>query len=150
MMKPPALKMMIIIALLFVLAFSSRSITALQSSTDTLTFTAVGDFGASDNTAAVLDTIAASGASFHLALGDLSYGDLRPESNWCDFVKSHVGSEFPFELIAGNHDSGLNAYEEVSPILLPVLRIKSERSPARMGKNIILIIRPLLRLHDLS
>jgi hypothetical protein len=71
----------------------------------------VGDFGATNNTSAVLSTIAASGASFHLALGDLSYGALRPESNWCDYVKSRVGSTFPFELISGNHDSGQIAYE---------------------------------------
>lgn len=83
----------------------------MQSAVDTITFTAVGDFGATNKTSAVLDAIAASGASFHLALGDLSYGALRPESSWCDYVKSHVGSEFPFELIAGNHDSGQIASE---------------------------------------
>ena len=36
---------------------------------------------------------------------DLSYANLTPESSWCDYVQSHVGSTFPFELIAGNHDS---------------------------------------------
>jgi hypothetical protein len=74
-------------------------------------FTAVGDFGASTDTDAVLGAISASGATFTLALGDMSYGALQPESAWCNYVKSHVGSAFPFELLAGNHDSGRNLSE---------------------------------------
>lgn len=110
-MKPIAIRNVLIIALLPLLLVSNQLPITIQPATDTITFTAVGDFGATNNTTAVLDTIASSGASFHLALGDLSYGVLKPESSWCDYVKSHVGSTFPFELIAGNHDSGQIAAE---------------------------------------
>jgi hypothetical protein len=82
-----------------------------QSPAVAFTFTAVGDYGASSDTDAVLAAIANSGAVLNLALGDLSYGAVQPESAWCDYVKARVGASFPFELIAGNHDSGLNAAE---------------------------------------
>src|SRR4030095_7798524 len=110
-MKFLSLRSILIIFFLLSLLSANQSTTAMQSATDTIIFTAVGDFGATNNTAAVLDKIAISSASFHLALGDLSYGTLRPESSWCDFVKSHLGTNFPFELISGNHDSGQIAYE---------------------------------------
>ena len=110
-MKTIAIRSVLIVALLPLLLVSNQSPASIQPATDTITFTAVGDFGATNNTSAVLDTIDSSGASFHLALGDLSYGVLRPESAWCDYVKAHVGSTFPFELIAGNHDSGQIAAE---------------------------------------
>ena len=67
--------------------------------------TAAGDFGARTATGTVLDRIAALDPDAHLALGDLAYRDLVPESAWCSYVKSHIGEGFPFELISGNHDS---------------------------------------------
>lgn len=109
-MKSIIIRSVLVVALLPLLVVPSQGSASMQQG-GTVTFTAVGDFGASTNTTAVLDTIATSGASFHLALGDLSYGVLRPESSWCNYVKSHVGSTFPFELIAGNHDSGQIASE---------------------------------------
>jgi hypothetical protein len=69
-----------------------------------LTFTAVGDLGGTSNTDSVLAGIANAGADFHLALGDLSYGSYAPERAWCNYVQSRVGTMFPFELGAGNHD----------------------------------------------
>jgi len=68
------------------------------------TFTASGDHGATGATTASLDMIAASGARFHLALGDMSYDDIVPESGWCDYLKSHLGQTFPFEVVVGNHE----------------------------------------------
>lgn len=70
------------------------------------TFTAVGDYGANSNTSAVLLGMAPTntGSSFNLALGDLSYGSLRPETAWCNYVKARVGDTFPFQLVAGNHE----------------------------------------------
>jgi 3',5'-cyclic AMP phosphodiesterase CpdA len=67
-------------------------------------FTAAGDYGVTDDTTATLDLIARSGASFNLALGDLSYSNTLSESAWCDYVQSKVGAAFPFQLIAGNHE----------------------------------------------
>ena len=73
------------------------------------TFTAAGDHGGVSDTTASLDLIATSGASFHLALGDLSYSHLTPESAWCDYVKSRVGATFPFMVVAGNHEDDVGA-----------------------------------------
>jgi hypothetical protein len=75
-----------------------------EGSNNTFVFTAAGDYGSSNGTTATLDLIARSGASFNLALGDLSYSSTLPESSWCDYVKSHVGATFPFQLVAGNHE----------------------------------------------
>jgi hypothetical protein len=72
----------------------------------TITFAAAGDFGSDANAAAVLDKIGESKTDFTLALGDLDYANTGGETAWCDFVKSHVGAKYPFEVVAGNHDDG--------------------------------------------
>lgn len=66
---------------------------------------AAGDFGARAETRGVLRGMAALAPDAALALGDLAYRDLTPESAWCAFVKSELGEGFPFELVAGNHES---------------------------------------------
>ena len=66
-------------------------------------FTAAGDYGSKEDTTATLDLVARSGASFNLALGDLSYTDAQ-ESDWCGYVRARVGETFPFQLVAGNHE----------------------------------------------
>ncbi len=72
-------------------------------------FTAAGDFAETANTGPVLDAIKATGSDFTLAVGDLSYGTAGGEQAWCDFVTSHVGAGYPFEVVSGNHESnGLN------------------------------------------
>ena len=74
-------------------------------------FTASGDFGGNSETQKVLQQINPkfSKSSFHLALGDLSYDQITPESAWCDFVKENVSGDFPFMLLSGNHeDNGPN------------------------------------------
>lgn len=67
-------------------------------------FTAAGDYGFGQAASATLELIRPAGASFHLALGDLSYSPSGSESRWCDFVKARVGEAFPFQLVAGNHE----------------------------------------------
>lgn len=80
--------------------------TVLQErSARTFVFSAAGDYGASPATEATLEAIGRSKAAFHLAVGDLSYGQLTPETAWCEFVRSRVGDDFPFQILAGNHDS---------------------------------------------
>lgn len=80
-----------------------------------ITFTAIGDIGATANTATVLQGIAASGSQFTMTLGDLSYNDTGTNeptdgvtpSPWCNYVKTYIpnaGTSYPFQLIAGNHD----------------------------------------------
>lgn len=93
------------VAMMFLVTQVKNSYTTNVQAADTsFVFTASGDFGTSSNATAVLNTIVPSGSNLHLALGDLSYGGIKPESGWCDYVKNKVGAEFPFQLIAGNHD----------------------------------------------
>ncbi len=68
-----------------------------------------GDFAQTTNTGAVLDALAAAGSDVAVTLGDLSYGTAGTEQAWCDSVKARVGPSFPFEMLAGNHESnGIN------------------------------------------
>jgi PKD repeat protein len=88
--------------------------------------TASGDFAATSNTAAVLDTVAAADPDLHLALGDLSYGTTGAEQTWCDFVTSRVGAGSAFELLSGNHESNgqngnINDFSACLPNQLPGL-----------------------------
>lgn len=69
-------------------------------------FTAAGDFNSTEGADLVLKGIEQEKSDFTLALGDLGYGGNGTESTWCEFVKTRIGSEHPFELIAGNHDDG--------------------------------------------
>ena len=67
-------------------------------------FGAGGDIGANSTTNASLNALANSGASFFLALGDLSYDQVTPESAWCSYVKQRVGATYPVEVLVGNHE----------------------------------------------
>jgi uncharacterized protein YbdZ (MbtH family) len=78
----------------------------IQSLSTSFSFTAGGDIGGNPNASTALDLIAQSGSQFHLAIGDLSYSEISPESAWCSYVQSRVGSSFPFELLSGNHEDG--------------------------------------------
>jgi 3',5'-cyclic AMP phosphodiesterase CpdA len=87
-------------------------------------FTAVGDFGSNNNTNAVLAGMAAADPDLTLALGDLSYGAAGQEQAWCDRVTSQMGAGYPFELLAGNHESNgqngnINDFSACLPNQLP-------------------------------
>jgi hypothetical protein len=72
------------------------------------TFAAAGDLAARRATRQSLALLDRSPADFFVALGDLAYGDIAPESAWCDYVRDRLpskGASFPFELLAGNHES---------------------------------------------
>jgi hypothetical protein len=89
-------------------------------------FTASGDMGAGRQSAAVLDQVASIRPDLHLALGDLSYDTAGAEQAWCDFVTAKVGTDTPFELIAGNHESAgrngnINDFSACLPNRLPGL-----------------------------
>jgi PKD repeat protein len=86
--------------------------------------TAAGDYSSSSAAAGVLSRIATVQPDLHLALGDLSYAAGVPEQEWCDFVTARTGAGFPFELIAGNHESNgqngyINNYSACLPNQLP-------------------------------
>ncbi|MGW9412405.1 PKD domain-containing protein [Arthrobacter cupressi] len=73
--------------------------------------TAAGDYSSSSAAAGVLSRIGTIQPDLHFALGDLSYATGTPEQDWCDFVTTRTGAGFPFELVAGNHESnGQNGY----------------------------------------
>src|SRR5260221_11933463 len=96
---------MLILILSIPLFVANRIISRVKADSSTsFSFTAGGDIGGNANSSTTLDLIAQSGASFHLAIGDLSYSEITPESKWCSYVQSRVGSTFPFELISGNHE----------------------------------------------
>ncbi|UOX99811.1 PKD domain-containing protein [Blastococcus sp. PRF04-17] len=87
-------------------------------------FTAVGDFGSNQRTNAVLSAMDTADPDLTLALGDLSYAGPGSEQAWCDRVTSRMGSGYPFELIAGNHESNgqdgnINDFSACLPNQLP-------------------------------
>ena len=49
--------------------------------------------------------MAGSGLNFVQDLGDASYNEKTPESAWCSYIRSYLGSTLPFELVSGNHES---------------------------------------------
>ena len=68
--------------------------------------------------------MAAADPDLTLALGDLSYGAVGAEQAWCDRVTSQMGTGYPFELIAGNHESNgqngnINDFSACLPNQLP-------------------------------
>ncbi len=97
----------VFLALALLLGLSGSPATA-EPSEPTLRFAAVGDFSATPQTSGVLQAIGAAGTDLTIALGDLSY-QTSDEQIWCDYVTARVGAGYPFELLAGNHESnGLN------------------------------------------
>ncbi len=70
----------------------------------TVVFAAAGDLGAETSTAQVLGHIGGSDAEFLLALGDLSYSHITPESSWCSWVRSKLDSTLPVQMAVGNHE----------------------------------------------
>ncbi len=69
----------------------------------TFSFTADGDLGFTSNTFANWKSMAKSGASFALALGDLVYNVTRTsEQTWCKEFKGNITN---VEIVAGNHDT---------------------------------------------
>ncbi len=87
-------------------------------------FSAVGDFAQTANTTGVLNAIKASGSDFTMTLGDMSYGVTGEEQVWCDYVTDKVGAGYPFELLAGNHESNgingnINDFSSCLPNQLP-------------------------------
>jgi hypothetical protein len=67
-------------------------------------FTAQGDISVSTGARKVLDTIAGLNPQLNLALGDLSY-KAGIEQEFCDMVTAKLGADFPYEVVAGNHES---------------------------------------------
>ncbi|WP_253905095.1 metallophosphoesterase [Arthrobacter sp. H14] len=89
-------------------------------------FTASGDYSASDAARSVFEQINEIDPDLHLALGDFSYGETETEQDWCNLVTSAVGQDFPFQLLAGDHESDgddghIDAFTGCLPNQLPGL-----------------------------
>ena len=82
----------------------ARARTGTAATASSFVFTAAGDHGFNATTGRSIDVVAASGSSFYLALGDLSY-TFGGEWGWCSYFKSKFND---VEIIAGNHDVGEN------------------------------------------
>ncbi|GAB2695493.1 metallophosphoesterase [Thalassiella azotivora] len=92
----------------------------------TVHLTAAGDYGSGTRARGVLDLVGDLAPDVHVALGDLSYGQTGREQDWCDLVTAAVGPGFPFELVAGNHESNgmngnINDFSACLPNQLPGL-----------------------------
>lgn len=93
---------------------------------ETVTFASLGDIGADANADAVLTELGRSDTDLALVVGDLSYGRTGTEKKWCAFVKERVGDTYPFEVVAGNHESNgkngnINDFSACLPNQLPGL-----------------------------
>lgn len=93
----------------------------------TVRFSAAGDFSSSAAAQSVFSTIGGLDNDLHLALGDLSYGAVGAEQQWCDLVKTGVGEGYPFQLLSGNHESNgqngnINDFSACLPNQLPGVR----------------------------
>lgn len=71
---------------------------------ETVHFTAQGDIGLGPGGRKVLDVIAGLAPQLNLALGDFSY-EAGLEEEFCAMVTGKLGSDFPYQLITGNHES---------------------------------------------
>lgn len=120
----------------------------------TVTFSAAGDFGRTKATTRTLKVIDRAGGRFHLAVGDLSYGDAT-ERQWCRYVKRHLGKRYPMQLLAGNHESfgrdgHIDAFARCLPNRLPGKKGRYARQyyvdvPAKNPIVRVLAISPGLR-----
>jgi hypothetical protein len=83
-----------------------RRVQAQQATS--FSFAAAGDHGANSQANASLAALDQSGVSFYLALGDIDYDEVNPDSAWCTYVQSRLptlgGATFPFQMLAGNHE----------------------------------------------
>jgi PKD repeat protein len=87
-------------------------------------FVVAGDFAQGQGADSVLTAMGRSDADLAMTVGDYSYGTTGQEESWCDFAKARVGDGFPFELVAGNHESNgvngnINDFSACLPNQLP-------------------------------
>lgn len=98
----------------------SKEDKSLMESASNFSFTAAGDFYIKEAANSVLTKIGDTPNDFTLALGDLGYTGNGTEKTWCKFVLDRIGTEHPFQIVAGNHDDGskdgdIRAYRECLP-----------------------------------
>ncbi|MCA9372716.1 metallophosphoesterase [Candidatus Woesebacteria bacterium] len=79
---------------------------ATRSPETEVTFTMHGDHGQYNlpDFLMGLDAIADLHPDFSLALGDMNYEYVGSEQRWCNTIMNHLGVEYPFEILMGNHE----------------------------------------------
>lgn len=92
---------------------TTQSKTGTQGKTGTqsltsFSFTAAGDYGQTSATTANLSYMARSGVNFNLGLGDFDYDVNISADAWSAYAKSYLPANFPFEIMAGAHDTQLD------------------------------------------
>src|SRR5947199_374190 len=114
-MKRAALQAIILgLTASLILQVSLSNTIPVQAATGTsFYFAAAGDIGSvtSGNGLATLNNLSASGTSFLLALGDLSYSRALTGDQWCSEFKSRYNN---IEIIDGNHDTGEQPVNDTS------------------------------------
>ena len=105
------LSMVVIISAFLILLSPGNKARATPAS---FTFTTTGDYGSSQNTINNMRYIGNSvanggaGAAFNLGLGDFNYDTTVSADTWYNtYAKPYLPSTFPFEIVAGDHDSQL-------------------------------------------
>ena len=99
-----------VFGLVFATVFAVPVDVDVSPADETFTFAVAGDIGWNETGAKSQVMLRAlqrdkANLSFFLAGGDLSYNTTAgTEGAWCNFVKSYVGSQFPFELLAGDQE----------------------------------------------
>ena len=79
---------------------------SVPAQADSFVFGAGGDIGANARSDATLRAIPTVNPAFFLALGDMDYDEISPDTAWCGYVKDRVGGNLPFEIVTGNHEEG--------------------------------------------
>jgi hypothetical protein len=94
--------------LVLALVFALPAPASLRVDASTFSFGVAGDFGWTTSRSKItLQALARDQAnlSFFIADGDLSYNfTAGTEGAWCDYVKSFIGTTFPFQVVAGNQE----------------------------------------------
>lgn len=90
---------------------------------DPVRFIVGADYGRTANTDKVLAQIKTlfqtDSIAFHLGIGDLSYGVTGQESDWCAYMRTGMGSNVPFVLLAGNHEDDNRVNGHISNFIVP-------------------------------
>ena len=91
-------------------AVTATTTTAIAPAVESVTFLAAGDIGGHENPAGdVLRAMAVPQSDFFLILGDLSYEEIVPATAWCDWVQGFFPTDYPIEIVVGNHEDDKRA-----------------------------------------
>jgi hypothetical protein len=104
-----AIALLVLAGVLLVLPTQGRERSAQAA--NTFSFSVAGDYGQTKNTNATLGKIGTlaqtSAVSFNLGLGDLNYDyPTVSAQQWSTYVQGYLPSDFPFELVAREYDTG--------------------------------------------